>query len=521
MHTRGLLVHTHIGRGEYRGAHLGGCANAWDEYWVLSDHLVHHWPHPLPLAALKGQWGRKGWWHLPHWRPHPLLLLPAELLARAERASGAGARSHPVTRSRTKQPQTAACSRGKQPHQHGHPGCVLCAPGDSCPQLPRTEPSTLCMLSHPVHPYLHTDTASGLLCTYTHCVRALLMHTNPQARSPGANSPLVHAHSPYTRFPSADTAPPCMLTHLLHTCPVHTRSLCTFIYHLYTLKHLLCPLSFCTHILCTLKHLLYTLPVHTYTPAVHTQTSPMHCLCAHFLCIHTPLVHAHTFPYTFSPWCMLTHHLYTLSPVHIAPKAHVSSLPHPTQLQTPMGSLWDQIPSPHHRSAHPAACTGDLPPPSEWTSKKAQLTKGLYSPQPQTPYSHRILGWCSCWHSSPTCSTFILTYLISFYTSSLESLIPSPWDYPVRRWCHISHQGTQHLSDCSRAGSRGLAPTRTAQQCGLGQGAQGWSWSGAQPPSPASNTRGSTWFCMWRHWFIHVQECPCTPGHYMHPYRCT
>lgn len=68
---------------------------------------------------------------------------------------------------------------------------------------------------------------------------------------------------------------------------------------------------------------------------------------------------------------------------------------------------------------------------------------------------------------------------------------------------------------------QGLAPTRTAQQCGLGQGAQGWSWSGAQPPSPASNTRGSTRFCMWRHWFMHVQECPCTLGHYMHPYRYT
>lgn len=155
---------------------------------------------------------------------------------------------------------------------------------------------TLCMLSHPVHPYLHTDTAPGLLCTYTRCVRALLMHTNPQARSPGANSPLVHAHSPNTCFPSADTAPPCMLMRLLHTGPVHTRSLCTFIHHLYTLTHPLCPLSFCTHILCTLKHPLYTLPVHTYTPAVHAQTSPMHCLCAHFLCTHTPLVHAHTPP---------------------------------------------------------------------------------------------------------------------------------------------------------------------------------------------------------------------------------
>lgn len=36
------------------------------------------------------------------------------------------------------------------------------------------------------------------------------------------------------------------------------------------------------------------------------------------------------------------------------------------------------------------------------------------------------------------------------------------------------------------------ALTRTAQHCGLGQGAQGWSRRGDQPPNPASNTHGST-----------------------------
>lgn len=312
-------MHTHIGRGECRGAHLGGCANAWDECWVPSDHLVHRWPHPLPLAASKGQWGRKGWWHLPCWRPRPLLLLPEELLAGAERASGAGARPHPVTRSRTKQPQTAACSRGKQPHQHGHPGCVLCAPGDRCPQLPCTEPSTLCACSHtqctptctltqPLACSAHTHVVCVLsLCTLTprHVLlvqtATLCMLTAPIHAFPLQTQPL-HACSCICYTLVLCTHAPCAHSSIIfthsHTLYAHSPFAHTFCAH----SNIPCKLSLCTHthLLCMLRHPLCTASVHTF----FAHTPPL-CMLIHFPTHSHPGACSHT-TYTHCPRCTLT-----------------------------------------------------------------------------------------------------------------------------------------------------------------------------------------------------------------------
>lgn len=311
----------------------------------------------------------------PHRRPWPMPLLPGEPCARAERASGAGARSHPATGHGmwALDPGPSSCKlqppAGKRgPANGGIPrvcavpqGRGLYSPHGQCPAHSPCAPP-------PAHSH-------SLLCTRTHCVYALLAHTHLRTCSPWATTPPMHTH----------TAPICALP--LHTqLPVHTHaSPYTLPVHTpCTLTPPLYPLSFCTHILCTLTHPLYTLPVHTYTPVVHAHTSPMHSPHAHAhilrtlmqllytLSLHTPPMPCarSCIPYTLSPRCTLVHPLYMLSPVHTDPHAHLSSLPHPHTAASPQGHLSGTrshlsgaiSPAPCRSPAQPATCTGDLPP---------------------------------------------------------------------------------------------------------------------------------------------------------------